>query len=444
MMLKDREELELNLQERIREIKPSRKKTNQVNNILREYGVPLGTYSEIVKGEKPISNVPSSLLCLVTEALHITTGYGDIDPLVWFTDKEIDTARKQTINIFKDESRIMLPLAIEDVTFLGDASYITKIDMPFLVQLFHSQLIIYDFDTQRSAKWVKRKDGVVPVPDINMKSVEDIASSMVNETYLEDMITLNIYSGEVEPLTYNQKSKLLTINEGAVISILDGFHRLQGGVRAMTINPELKQMMILSIRSYDTQTAQRYFGQINTINPVKIERRKELLSDQPSDLVVRDLQLKSELKGKIASASNISIAAKQLTTFDIMSYAIDNVFNPSNKLEAKETAEYLINYYDYLLGSFVDEFLENPAKYRETFINHPLMFIGYTVIAKYFLDAKIHPKNIKDYVSNLKLSNDELTEIFTDTRRGINSPVLRRKVLSYFKSLVGGGIDNVE
>lgn len=443
-MLKRREELELSLEERIREIKPSRKKTNQINNTLREYGVPLGVFNEIIKGERPLPSIPSSLLCLVSEALHTTTGYGDIDPTVWFTEKEIDTARKQTINIFKEESRIMLPLGIEDVTFLGDASYITKIDMSFLVQLFHSQMIIYDFDTQRSAKWVKRKDGVVPVPDINMKSVTDIAQSMVNETYLEDMITLNIYSDEVEPLTYNPKTKLLTINDKAVISILDGFHRLQGGVRAMTINPELKQTMILSIRSYDTQTAQRYFGQINTINPVKIERRKELLSDQPSDLVVRDLQLKSELKGKIASASNISVAAKQLTTFDVMSYAVHNVFEPSNKMEAKETSEYLINFYDYLLGSFVDEFLENPTKYRETFINHPLMFLGYTVIAKHFRDANISLKSIKDFVSNLDLANDELSEIFTDTRRGINSPVLRRKVINYFKLLVAGGSDNVE
>lgn len=131
--------------------------------------MPLGTYNEIVKGERTLVSLPSSLLCLVTEALHTTTGYGDIDPSVWFTDNEINTARKQTINLFKDENRIMLPLVIEEVTFLGDASYITKIDMSFLVQLFHSQLIIYDFDTQRSAKWVKRKDGVVPVPDINKK-----------------------------------------------------------------------------------------------------------------------------------------------------------------------------------------------------------------------------------------------------------------------------------
>lgn len=267
---------------------------------------------------------------------------------------------------------------------------------------------------------------------------------MVNETYLEDMITLNVYSDEIDPITFNHKTKLLTINDGAIISILDGFHRLQGGVRAMTINPELKQTMILSIRSYDTQTAQRYFGQINTINPVKIERRKELLSDQPSDLVVRDLQLKSELKGKIASASNITTAAKQLTTFDLMSYAVDNVFNPTNKLEARETAEYLINFYDYLLGSFVDEFIENPSKYKDTFINHPLMFIGYTVIAKHFQEADIKLKEIKDYVATLDLTNSELTEIFTDSRRGINSPVLRKRILNYFKSLVGGGSSNVE
>ncbi|MGV2686958.1 hypothetical protein GNF82_22110, partial [Clostridium perfringens] len=128
-------------------------------------------------------------------------------------------------------------------------NYITKIKMSYLVQMYHSQLITYDYETQRSPKFKRTKNGVVPVPDINKKSVEDISDHMLRETYLSDMLTLNVYSTEVEPLHYNEKNKTLTINNRATISILDGFHRLQGGVRAVAINPDLDLEMILSVRS---------------------------------------------------------------------------------------------------------------------------------------------------------------------------------------------------
>ncbi|MNC13361.1 hypothetical protein D3C75_611060 [compost metagenome] len=281
-----------------------------------------------------------------------------------------------------------------------------------------------------------RRDGVVPVPDVNLNSVKSIAENMVNETYLEDMITLNVYSDEVEALYYDDNNKTLTINDGATISILDGFHRLQGGVRAITINPELELEMILSIRNYDTPTAQKYFGQINTINVVKEERKKELLSEHESDLVVKELQKKSDLKGKIASASTIAEIAGQLTTFNVMSYAVDAVYKPKSKLEAREVSEYLIKFFDYLTGSFVDEFLLNPQKYKDSNINHPLMFIGYTVISKYFQDTNKSLKELKIYVEDLDLKNKELDELLNDKRRGINSNPLRKKVLNYFKSIV--------
>ncbi|MBX4152245.1 DNA sulfur modification protein DndB, partial [Paenibacillus lautus] len=298
--------------------------------------------------------------------------------------------------------------------------------------MFHSQLITYDYETQRSAKYKRSKDGVVPVPDVNRKSVEDISSHMLNETYLADMITLNVYSEEVEPLTYDSKHRTLIINEGATISILDGFHRLQAGVKAISVNPNLELEMILSIRSYDTDTAKKYFGQINTVNVVKPERIRELKSEKHSDIVVRDLQLKSDLKGKIASSSRVSEIAGQLTTFDILSYAIDEVFNPTTKLEAIDVSEYLVDFFNYLVGSFVDEFLDNPNDHRQTYINHPLMFVGYVQIAKKFKEENRTLKELKKYVDSINFKDPKLIEILED-RKGINNKRNRNKLLDYFK-----------
>lgn len=439
-MKKDRDQLETLIAETIAEVKVDRKKVLKVNNFLSESGVSLGTFDEISKGDKQLSTLESSMLCVLSDALYELTANGNLKPDQWFTTKEISYAKKELMNN-TETNRIMLPIALENVEMVSIDNYITKIKMSDLVQWFHSQLIIYDFDTQRSAKFKTGKNGVVPVPDINLKSVVDIADNMLNGTYLEDMITLNIYSDETEAVDYNSKSRLLTVNEQAVISILDGFHRLQGGVRACATNPELEQMMILSIRSYDTDTAKKYFGQINTINVVKKERLKELKSQKFSDLVVKDLQQKTDLKGKIASASRISELAGQLTTFDILSHAIDNVYKPKSRLDAMEISEKLTKFFNWLAGSFVDEFITNPNNYRDENINHSLIFLGYVVIAKYFEDNQIPYKDIKSFIENkIDFKDKKLIELLNN-KRGINNAKVRNDVIKYFERLIGIGVD---
>ena len=437
-MKKDREKLEEMISEIITEIKVDRKKVLKVNNLLSDKGVKIGTFDMIAKGSQTLSSVEASLLCALTDVLYATTGNTDLKPDNWFSEKEISYALKAIKESSEMSNRIILPIAIENVEMVSIDNYITKIKMTELVSWFHSQLIIYDFDTQRSAKYKVGKDGVVPVPDINLNSVKDIAENMLNGTYLEDMITLNIYSEEVEAIEFNSKSRILTINEQAAISILDGFHRLQGGVRACATNPELEQVMILSIRSYDTDRAKKYFGQINTINVVKKERLKELKSQEFSDLVVKDLQQNSDLKGKIASASRISEIAGQLTTFDILSFAIDNVFQPKSRLEAREVSERLMKFFDYLVGSYVDEFLLNPNNYRDNNINHALMFIGYIVIAKHFEENQIPLKEIKKFIEEKVDFKDEKLIGLLRNKRGINNAKNRREIVKYFESLLEG------
>ncbi|WP_106768031.1 DNA sulfur modification protein DndB [Paenibacillus faecalis] len=429
-MKKDREILEENLREVIQQVKHSRKKVEEIDNELNEFNVLPGVFSEISRGIRILSSLDIQLLCLISLAIYNATKNENISPYDFFTENEIESSKKYYAE--NQNNEMSLPLDINDVIMIDFENYVTKIKMSSLVKMFHSQLIIYDYETQRSAKYKRGKDGVVPVPDVNRKSVKDISEHMLNETYLADMITLNVYSNEVEPLNYNAKNKTLTINKGATISILDGFHRLQAGVRAVSVNPNLDLEMILSIRSYDTDTAKKYFGQINTINSIKPERLKELKSEKHSDLVVKDLQIKSDMKGKIASASRISTIAGQLTTFDVLSYAIDKTFSPSTTLEAREVSNYLVDFFNYLVGSFVDEFLLNPNDYRDTSINHPLMFAGYVQIAYNFKEQERPLREIKDFVENIDFRDDRLQEILKN-KRGINFKRNRDNIIEYFR-----------
>jgi DGQHR domain-containing protein len=440
-MKKDRELLEIELSKVITEIKSSVKSVHKINNQLTNFNIGIGTFNEIIKGERKLSELEIPLLCLISLTLFEQTGNKYISPDDYFTENEIIHSKSYFMDNSHNDNEI-LPIVFKDVIMLDYQSYVTKIDLSFLVKLFDAQLITYDYETQRSAKYKRLNDGgVVPTPDVNLRSVKDIAAHMLNETYLPDTLTLNVYSDEMEPLVYNEKTRTLTINDEAVISILDGFHRLQAARRAFSINNELILEMILSIRSYDSETAKKYFGQINTVNIVPKERLRELKSEKPSDIVVRDLNMKSDLTGKIASASRISEIADQLTTFDVLSYAINKVFNPKTKMEAKEVSNYLVDFFNYLVGSFVDEFLLNPSKYRDSLINHPLMFAAYVQVAKNFQENNIKLIEIKNYINNIEFNNQELVEILKD-KRGYNNKKNRDNVIDYFASR--GGVLNVK
>ncbi|MWV44901.1 hypothetical protein GRF59_14865 [Paenibacillus sp. HJL G12] len=432
-MKRDREELEAQLRDVIDENKHSTKFAAKINNSLDQQGINLGFFNDVARGNNSLSDIDLNLLIVLSDAVYKVTEDKRIITQEYVSETELEKS-KEKVRDNSVRKSLNLPLDLEEVVSIDHQTFLTKVSIKLLVEMFHAKLIVYDYETQRSAKYKMGKNGVVPVPDVNKKSVDDIAKNMLEQSYLPDMITINVYSNEVEPLSYDEKNKLLTINDGATVSILDGFHRLQGAVKALAINPDLDLELLLSIRSYDTDIAKKYFGQINTINVVKKQRLRELKSENWSDAVVRDLQQKSELKGnKIASAANISEIAGQLTTFDIMAYGIEKVFSPNNFLEYKEVANYLTEFFNYLTGNFNDEFINNPKPHRKSYINHPLMFLGYIQIAKNFKDTSTDTSEIKNLKKLVDFNDSKLIELLNN-KSGINSNRVRNQVINYFRN----------
>lgn len=443
-MIRDRNELEGYLLSIINDIKHKRKQVEKINQTLFKLNVPTGTFSEVAKGDVSLSGLSTTILCILTFAIHETTNLEAIMPRRYFSERELEKAKKYEREINKDI--IELPLEVSDMIMLDSENFIGKIKMTDLVRIDNSNLIQYIYGSQRSPKF----RGIVPVPDINLKNVKEIEEHMLNGTYLPDTISLNIYSYETNSVQYNQRARSLIINEGVVISILDGFHRLKAGSRAVSKNSDLPQLMQLAVKVYDEEMAEKYFGQINTYHPVKKERLEELKGEKFSDVSTNHIQRKSDLKGKIASAPNINETAGQLTTFSILTNAIDQVFNPKNTFEAQEIGDYLIKFFNYLVGMFPDEFLLNPNKYRESgYINHKNVFIGYVVIAKKFQDNAVELKNIKDVVNRVDFSfkNKELKKAM-GTSRQENTKRTKSLIQEYFENIeildTGRWITNVK
>lgn len=409
-----------------------RKTVKKINEILDDPKI-VDAFDQLFAGKRTLSSLSIPMLCVITCAVYEATEAADIKPTDFFMKSEIDQYKSMDFANAKESTNdVKLPIIFDEVIMLDPENYVTVVDTNFLVKMLHNNLIHYDYKSQRSAIYIKGKDGdAIPVQELNMQSVTDISDHMLNGTYLPDTLSLNVYSDEIEPIIYNSKKKQLEISEGAYITILDGFHRLRGGERAVYLNPDLPQKLFLTIRSYDEETSKRYFGQINTVNVVAPERLRELKSERTSDLVVRDLQRNSELKEKIASAPSIYEVAGQLTTFDVLSYAIDKVYSPKTRIEAKETSSYLTDFFDYLIGSYYKEFVSNVNDFRKNY-SHPLMFVGYIEISKQMLNKNIKPNKIQDIIKKIDFEDGEL-KLILNNPRGINNNRNRNKMIEYFK-----------
>ncbi|MFB5759030.1 DNA sulfur modification protein DndB [Paenibacillus medicaginis] len=423
-MLRDRKELEENLKQSIENIKYKRKNVEQINKNLSQY-VGAGFFNEIAKNTALLEEIDTDILALISIAVFEIDSTDGVRAESYFTENELKEAKKHKI---ESKAGISLPFTIPNVLQIDLENYVTSIKFTEVVKWNNSNIIVYDFETQRSPKFKRGRDGVVPTPDINIESVKAIAENMLNETYLPDMITLNVYSEEEEPISYNAKNNELTIKDGTTVSILDGFHRLQGAARAVAINPELNQDIILSIRTYDTDTAKKYFGQINTLNVVKRERLEELKQEKISYVAVKQLQRNSDLKGKIASGSRVSELAGQLTTSDVLANAIEDVFEPKNTFEARELGTYLTDFFNYLLGKFSDEFESN-----DSILKHFRMFAGYIVIAKQFKDNDISLNRLNDVIEHIN-NKENIKEVVTNNRG--SSSRLQKQVRDYFQKNV--------
>lgn len=433
-MKRDRNELENYLIEVIKDIRHDRKAVERINQTFREQGLAAGTFNMVTRSANDIYSLDVAKLFVLSLALYNETKNNNISPHEYFSDIEITNAKRHIENETHNQT-LELPIELLNVIKMSEEEYMTRIDIKVLVNMYHSQLIYYDFETQRSAKFKKHLgDKFIEVPNINKFSVNDIASHMLNGTYLPDTITLNIFSNEFEAITFNNKNNSLMINKGAEISILDGFHRLQGAVKAVNMNPDINLQLFLSVRSYDKDIARSFFGQINTVTIVKKERLKELKSDKPSDTVVRNLMRSpnSDLKGRIASAPKINELAKQLTTFDILSFAIDSVFKPKTQMDIRETSEYLEKFFNYLIGYYPEEFLLNPSVYKNTYINHPLMFVGYIKLAKKLQDDNHSMKDLRQVIENINFEDSKLIELLRHPG-GVNSNKIRNQLLQYFQ-----------
>jgi hypothetical protein len=437
-MLQDRRILEDNLSEAIGLIKHDKEKVDQIKNALMEYKVRPGIMQKIINNpQEELPEIDLRLMYLITKEVYSKSGKMNIRPEDFFTEFDIKNSKIYNAEVYEEDLSMSFPITIENVLMIDDENYLTVMDIKFIRSLMTNKLLRYNFDTQRDAKYVRRKESTERVANVYMPHIKEITKRLLQQDLSPTTLTFNALVGTADAgdeLTYDAKKQQLTINKGVFLDILDGFHRISGFMNALDQHPELDFTFQVAIKNYNLAQAQRHIAEINTYYKMNQAHKVYLEQTRYSDNVVKHLNRSSDLKGRISTGNHTHSLNDELVTAKTLSDTIDEVFKMNSKKDAQMVGEYLSDFFDFLLGTYREEFVTNVEETREkSIINANAMFAGYIIIAKKMQDQNIKISKIPSIIDNIDFSRDNiLWSKLGIIEEGIVSKQARKHIKNYF------------
>lgn len=442
-MSKNRAGLLDKIEQNIHLISNDRNTSNEVKEELSKYRIHEGRVEEYFSNPADIlEEADARELALLTEQIYMKTGKQEFNPENWFTSNEMKEARQFDFILTFGEEEIEFPLEFENVIHIGNDLYAVPIDVKIIAQLIRSKKLNYNYEIQRQASFVKRKEFIITKPTVYKKNVKEIKDLLLKGELIHTTLAFNAAtntSDSGEELSYNSKKNILTINDGTRLDILDGYHRCLASEQAYSENPELNFKFLALISNYTTRMAQQYQAQLAKATPIPVARIQELEVNRHSDTVVQILKSDSELRGRISSSSSkMNQAVGELVSYRVLADSIDREFQMKTKLDAREIGEYLNEFFDYLIGSFPDEFIEF-ENYDRSIMAYNKMFAGYVALAAEMKEKNIKLNKLKDIINNINFNKDnpEWVELNIVTENGkINNRMKETDISKYFKQLI--------
>jgi hypothetical protein len=443
-MKKDRQELEENLTEVIQDSKLKTKK-----KLIDEIKIHLATYDIIdtmgwIKNPKErLPELDIRELLLFSEQVFSKTNDMRVNPTDYFTEVEYKEARQFSGILENKENDLNFPLSLSNTTIVGNSAFMVTMNIQTINKLLENNLLSYNFEVQREAKFVKRRDKVIIEPTLNMPNVKEISEHLLEGTLVPTVLVFNAATRTAESgseLVYDPKNLELTITKGTRLDIVDGYHRCKASQNALQVNPELNFNFAVLITNYSTKKAQQYQAQLAKATPISKTRIQELEANRLSDTVVQQLKDESDLRGRISQTNRIHSLNKELITYNVLSDTIDEEFKLETRLDALEVGDFLVDYFNFLLGSYPDEFMNNIEDTRkESLINDNNMFVGYIVLARKMFEKNIKPKQVRKYIEDINFSrkNELWQQINVLDKNGnlLETPKVRKAIRQLFENI---------
>jgi len=440
-MLKERSELEEKLIPIMKEIYPKKRTLNLIKNDFAKFDVDGGEITGYFGSPEIVKDVDLRLLYLLTESTFNHTNNLELDPMFFFTESEKKESYQYS-GALENEDSLKFPLTFANATIVGNGAFMVTMNIKTIKKLVDNQLLHYNFEIQREGKFTKKKDKIIIEPTVNMNNVKEIVSHLKNGTLVPTVLVFNAAtrtSDTGEELTYDSKKMELTINSNSRLDIVDGYHRTKALSNALELYPDINFNFAVLITNYSTKKAQQYQAQLAKATPISKTRVQELEAKRYSDVVVQQLREESDLKGRISQTSKAHTSVDELVAYNTLADTIDEMFKMETKVEALDVADYLTDFFNYLIGLYPEEFIKNPQETRKvSLINDNNMFAGYVVLASRMMDKEYKVNKLKTILKDINFNRDnplweELEILNNKTIK--NSNKTRRGIIDYFKEL---------
>ena len=404
-MLIERGELEERLIPEMTAIVNNKSKMNKIKTKLSENNVMDGKVHGLFNRPDLIKREDLKLLALLTNAIYEVNKVEGLSPGEIFTPTELKEARMYSDDFGFVTKEPIFPKTFNDTIFVDNSVYITNMTVQEINTLLVNGGLTYDFETQREATYEKRNNQIIQVATLNQNSVDEISSLLLEGTLEPTMLAFNAKvrsSDEGDELIYDSKKKEITITKGTVLAILDGYHRCKGIQAALSVNPDLDFRFPVMLLNYSQRKAQRYLGQIAKANPISKARAKELSQSSYATTVVQQLRAESMLKGMISQTERLTRINNEIVAVSVLMDGIDEEFDLRTKKDAMDVGDFLVEFFDYLLSYYEEEFITNYTETRKvSLINYNQMFYGYLVLAGRLYKANKNPKDIKKIMETI-------------------------------------------
>lgn len=433
-MKKNREELENNFNIILQEVNNNRSCTANISKIL--FGKNISNAKRILNGNITVETLDLDIIYIVLKTIYKETSINMSNPEIYFTDIEIKELEKVKI----ENTVISYPLTFKDVKKINDQHFALFIDIKELVNLYNNNMIIYNFDTQRNKKVRKYGNKIIESVNLNKNSVREIGELMSKNEYFPNFITINLLQDGEDEFYYNEKDKTFVINNGE-LNILDGFHRLTAMSNVLEENPNLNLMFGLYITNFDVDKARRYIIQEDKKNKINSNYIKSIDNDNLVNKVVTKINesSNSDLRGKIVDEQHIINAGIGLVISSTLRSTIEKCFEIQTRKDVQDISEFLIDGYNYIIGSYPDKFINKVKIEKEKTIHaYSNTFIIYTTLLSKLYGKEDWAKQLNEKLKNLdfNISNKKWEELkILEPQYKINNKVIEN-IIKYISEVI--------
>ena len=248
------------------------------------YDIPKGLVSDYVTSRASLSEATSFELFILFDSICNVLDDKKVKNIdEFFTAQEIQYFKKSKYEV----EEIKFPITFKMIQ-IEDDQWTGKIDIKTLMKLRKAQLINYNVNAQRTMQRIVRGDKEVYKITLNKKSVNEIASSYENNTFIPNAITLNIPLEVDSDFYYNEEKCTLTIRSLEHFDVTDGYHRYIAACQVSDLNPDFNYNMELRIVNFTEDKAKQFIFQQDQQNKMsKVDSDSMNMNDESNFVVKR-------------------------------------------------------------------------------------------------------------------------------------------------------------